>query len=190
CRRSGRGKCCANCAASSRVSSETPGRRELSRRGLLGPEEGWSLAPVAAWLAIEGRSLTDVAALMTGLAGRLDAVGAQVDRMGISVATLHPQMLAWNSFWRRGEGVSHFKGRHGAQNSDAYVGSPLQYVREQRRALRRRIEALDEKSDHSFMHEMQAAGMTDYFAVPLIFGNGTVNVFTLATRQAGGFSDA
>jgi hypothetical protein len=34
-------------------------RRELSRRGLIGSDEGWSLAPVAAWLAIEGRLLVD-----------------------------------------------------------------------------------------------------------------------------------
>src|SRR5258706_12509499 len=32
--------------------------------------------------------------------------------------------------------------------------------------------------------------MTDYAALPLVFGNGTVNVITLATRAAGGFSDA
>src|SRR6185436_3295933 len=42
----------------------------------------------------------------------------------------------------------------------------------------------------SFMHEMQGQGMTDYLAVPLVFGNGIVNVFTVATRAAAGFSDA
>ena len=119
--------------------------RELSRRGLLGPEEGWSLAPVAAWLAIEGRSITDPAVLITGLAERLDAAGARIDRLSISVATLHPQLIGWNYTWRRGEGVSNFKGRHGGQNSDAYVGSPLHYVREHQRMFRRRIESLDEE---------------------------------------------
>src|SRR4029078_221858 len=43
---------------------------------------------------------------------------------------------------------------------------------------------------HSFMPEMQGQGMTDYLAVPLVFGNGIVNVFTVATRAAAGFSDA
>jgi len=164
--------------------------RELSRRGLLGPDEGWSLAPVAAWLAIEGRRVMDPAELLKGLAARLDAAGAHVDRMTFSVATLHPQLVAWGCIWRRGEGATMFLGRHGAQNSDAYVGSPLQYVRENQRPLRRRLEGLDEERDHVFYHEMRAAGMTDYVAAPLVFASGTVNVFSATTRAAGGFTDA
>jgi adenylate cyclase len=166
-----------------------PGWRELSRRGLIGTEEGWSLAPVAGWLMIEGRRIADPQALLADLARRLDAAGARIDRLSFSVATLHPQLLAWNCRWGRGEGTAIFRGRHGAQNSDAYIGSPLQFVREQRRPFRRRIESLDPERDHSFLYEMQAAGMTDYAAVPLVFGSGTVNVFTLATRAPAGFGD-
>jgi len=172
------------------VSSPAPGHRELSRRGLLGSEDGWSLAPVAAWLAIEGRRIAKPEALLAALAGRLDAAGAHVDRLSLSVVTLHPQLLAWVCTWRRDSAVTFFNGRHGAQNSDAYIGSPLHFVREQQQPFRRRIAALDEARDHSFMHEMQGQGMTDYLAVPLVFGNGIVNVFTVATRAAAGFSDA
>jgi adenylate cyclase len=171
-------------------STSDPSRRELSRRGLLGPEQGWSLAPVAAWLAIEGRLIAEPKALLVALAGRLDAAGARVDRLSMSVVTLHPQLLAWVCTWRRGSGVTFFNGRHGAQNSDAYVGSPLHFVREHKQLFRRRIEVLDEARDHSFLHEMQAAGMTDYAAMPCVFGSGIVNVFTVATRAADGFSDA
>jgi len=170
--------------------SDIPGTRELSRRGLLGPEEGWSLAPVAAWLAIEGRRITDPVALLTGLAARLDAAGGHIDRLSISVGTLHPQLVAWGCVWRRGEGARMFEGAHGAQNSDSYVGSPLQVVREQQRVFRRRIESLDEERDHSFLYDMQAAGMTDYAAVPLVFAAGNVNVLGMATRSAAGFIDA
>ena len=62
-------------------------RRELSRRGLLGPDEGWSLAPVAAWLAIEGRLILDPVALLNALAARLDAAGAPIDRLGFTLGT-------------------------------------------------------------------------------------------------------
>jgi adenylate cyclase len=164
------------------------GRRELSRRGLLGPEEGWSLAPVAAWLAIEGRRIADPELLVTGLMQRLDAAGARIDRLTFSVATLHPQLLAWSCIWRRGEGTTMFRGGHGTQNSDAYVGSPLQFVREQQRAFRRRLEALGE-ADHAFLHDMRAAGMSDYAALPMVFGTGTVNVLTVATAAPRGFDD-
>jgi len=166
------------------------GRRELSRRGLLGPDEGWSLAPVAAWLAIEGRLIDDPERLLEGLAARLDASGASMDRLNFSVATLHPQLVAWGCFWKRGERARMFLGRHGAQNSEAYIGSPLQYVRENRRLLRRRLDQLDDERDHVFYHEMRAAGMTDYVAAPMLFGTGTVNVFTAATRAPGGYSES
>jgi len=169
--------------------SADPGRRELSRRGLLGPDEGWSLAPVAAWLAIEGRLIGDPEKLLEGLSARLDAAGARFDRLNFSVATLHPQLLAWGCFWKRGDGAAMFLGRHGAQNSEAYIGSPLQYVRENQRVLRRQLEGLDEERDHVFYHEMRAAGMTDYVAAPMLFGSGTVNVFTAATRAPGGYSE-
>ena len=145
---------------------------------------------MAAWLAIEGRQITAPKELLDRLAARLDAAGAHIDRMGISTATLHPQLVAWGCFWRRGLPTGMFEGQHGAQNSDAYVGSPLQFVREQHRSFRRRIEKLDAERDHTFLFEMQAAGMTDYAAYPMVFASGTVNVFTAATRAPGGFSDA
>ena len=162
--------------------------RELSRQGLLGPEGGWSLAPVAAWLAIEGRHITDPETLITALTERLDAAGARIDRLNLSIVTLHPQLLAWNCSWRRGERAHIVHTSHGAQTSDAYIGSPMQFVREQQRVFRRRLVSIHE-DDHSFMHELHAAGITDYAAVPLVFGNGRVNVFTLATQAAAGFSD-
>ena len=164
--------------------------RELSRRGLLGPEEGWSLAPVAAWLAIEGRRITDPKELVGRLAERLDAAGARLDRFGFSMATLHPQLIAWGCFWRRGQDVFLFQGMHGAQNSDSYIGSPLYLVRQNARMFRRRIEGLRPERDHSFLFEMQAAGMTDYVALPMLFGSGVINVFTAATSAPGGFDDS
>ena len=56
---------------------------------------------MAAWLAIEGRQITAPKELLDRLAARLDAAGAHIDRMGISTATLHPQLVAWGCFWRR-----------------------------------------------------------------------------------------
>jgi adenylate cyclase len=166
------------------------GRRELSRRGLLGPEEGWSLAPVAAWLAIEGRRITEPKALIERLAERLDAAGARVDRIGVSMTTLHPQLVAWGCFWRRGAEAGLFFGEHGVQNSDAYLGSPLHWVREHHRPLHRPLADLDPQRDHSFYFDMKAAGMTDYAAFPMVFGSGEENVFTAATAAADGFSAA
>jgi adenylate cyclase len=166
-----------------------PNHRELSRRGLLGPEDGWSLAPVGAWIMIEGRHIGDPIALLDALAARLNAAGAGVERLGFTIRTIHPQLLAWGCYWTRREGSKLFLGRHGTQNSDAYAGSPVQFVYEQKRPFRRRLESLDEKRDPALLHELRAAGMSDYFAMPLWLGSGEVNFMTAATAAPEGFSD-
>jgi adenylate cyclase len=164
-------------------------RREMSRRGLLGSEEGWSLAPVAAWLAIEGRLIRDPVTLLNALGTQLDAVGARIDRIGFTLGTIHPQILAWGIFWTRGRGAAEFARWHGLEHSDAYIGSPVQFVREQKRPFRRRLDALDPVRDNTVLHELRAAGLTDYTALPLVFGSGTINFLTLATAAPQGFSD-
>jgi adenylate cyclase len=166
-----------------------PNRRELSRRGLLGPDEGRSLAPVAAWLAIEGRLIVDPEALLNALAAQLDAAGARIDRIGFTLGTIHPQILAWGVFWKRGSNAAEYAGWHGVEHSDAYVGSPVQFVREKKCPFRRRLEALDEASDHAVLHELRADGLRDYVALPLLFGSGAVNFLTVATAAPQGFGD-
>ncbi len=163
--------------------------RELSRRGLLGAEEGWSLAPVGAWLMIEGRHVLDPIALLVALAARLDAAGARIERLGFTIRTIHPQLLAWGCYWSRRGGGGIFLGRHGTQNSDAYIGSPVQYVYEHKQRYRRRLAALDEERDPVLLHELRAEGMTDYCALPLWLGSGEVNFMTTATAAPEGFSD-
>jgi adenylate cyclase len=165
------------------------GRRELSRRGLLGPEEGWSLAPVAAWLAIEGRYIADPVALLDALAGRLNAAGARIERLGFTVRTIHPQILAWGCYWSARARSQMFFGRHGTQNSDAFIGSPVQYVYENQRPYRRRLASLDEQRDPALLHELRAEGMTDYYALPLWLGSGELDFMTAASAAPEGFSD-
>ncbi len=164
-------------------------QRELSRRGLLGTDEGWSLAPVAAWLAIEGRRLSDPVALVNALMGRLDAAGARVDRLRFVSGTLHPQVLAWGAVWKRGAGAQILTADHGVQFSPEYAGSPIKLVRERNQTVRQRLDHLTEK-DYALYHELRAEGMTDYYAVPMEFGSGIVNFLALATAASGGFDDA
>lgn len=164
--------------------------RELSRRGLLGPDEGWSLAPVAAWIMIEGRHITDPVALLDALAERLNAAGARVERLGFTIRTIHPQLLAWGCYWSRRSGSRMFAGRHGTQNSDAYISSPVQYVYENQRPYRRRLAALDEQNDPNLLRELRDEGMTDYLGLPFWLGSGEINFMTTASAAAECFSDA
>jgi len=159
-------------------------------KNLLGPDAGWSLAPVAEWLLGAARSIIDPVAFVNGLAAQLDAAGARIDRIRITTGTLHPQLLAWGTFWNRGAGAELWTGRHGILETDSYVGSPAQFVREQHGAFRCRLEGLVEGRDHVVLHEMRAQGLTDYFAQPLVFSSGAFNFFAVATSARQGFSDA
>ena len=138
---------------------------------------------------IEGRHIGDPLALLDALAARLNAAGARVDRLGFTIRTIHPQLLAWGCYWTLREGSKLFTGRHGTQNSDAYIGSPVEFVYEQKRPFRRRLESLDEERDPALLHELRAEGMTDYLALPLQFGSGAINFMTVATTAPAGLSD-
>ena len=168
---------------------QEPMFQALTRLALLGPDKGWSLAPVGAWLMLEGRHITDPVQLLDALVTRLNAAGAHIDRFGFTMVTIHPQVLAWGCFWDRRHGSKPFSVRHGVQQSDAYIGSPGQFVREQKRLLRRRLIDLDEARDHRLMFELREEGMTDYLALPMEFSNAAVNMVTASTAHPGGFMD-
>ena len=156
---------------------------------LFGPTEGWSLEPIGIWLLNEGRKIKDPSVLLTQLVAKLDDVGAHIDRIRISSRTLHPQLVALGVIWNRVNGVETWNGPHGVQQSDAYLGSPLQFVNQQIQVFRRRLDGDASKDDHSVLHDMRAEGMTDYMAVPMIFSSGTSNAMTIATTARQGFSE-
>lgn len=155
---------------------------------LFGPSDGWSLVPVGVWLLTEGRLLRDPAVLLNALMAQLDAAGAHIDRVRISSRTLHPQLLALGVIWNRSTGAQLAHGRHGVQETDSYVGSPMQFVDEHRQMFRQRLDTEAQDDEHALLQEVRSEGMTDYVALPMVFGSGTSNAITLATTAAQGFS--
>src|SRR5687767_9592821 len=103
---------------------------------LFGPQAGWSLEPAARWLLTEGRTHEDPVTLVDGLMTELDQAGAGIDRLRLTMTTLHPQVLAWGIFWDRGQGARPWSAQHGVETADAYIGSPNQFVRDQRQSVR------------------------------------------------------
>ena len=161
----------------------------MSQTQLFGPDEGWSLEPVAVWLLTEGRLIQDAVGLINGLAARLDAAGANVGRLRLTTTTLHAQVLAWGVFWDRGQGARPWMAGHGVQDLDAYIGSPNQYVRDHRKPFRRKLAKRD-PDDHATLDDLRKEGMADYYALPVVSGTDAVAVFTLATQSPAGFTDA
>jgi adenylate cyclase len=159
------------------------------RQELLGPEEGWSLAPVAVWLLTAGRRITDPVQLLEQLMAELDQAGARIDRLRFASGTIHPQVFAWGAVWSRGAGARILTAGHSVQITEAYRDSPIRIVREEHRTFRRRLERPLAEDDYSLLHELRAEGLADYFAAPMVYGSGAVNFLAIATGAPGGFTD-
>lgn len=159
-----------------------------------GPRSGgrvppsWSLAPAADWLLDEGRFLTSIETLAEQLGGKLLQAGAPVARLRLSVRILHPLLTALSAVWNKGGApVATIRTTHGLEARPAYLGSPLAQVAETGQPFRRRIEDGLQPGDHNVLHELAAAGMTDYYVMPMRFTNGKHGTLAVATDRAGGF---
>ena len=160
-----------------------------AERALFGQLDGWPLQPVVRWALVEGRLIAQPTRLLEGLVHELRDAGAPIDRMIVGVGTLHPQIATWSVIWSVKTGqVEYWTGERGIFESDSYIGSPVQTVRERGETVRRRLNDVG-PDDHSLYHDLVAAGMTDYVAMPLPFSDGHRNFFSIATRSPDGFTD-
>lgn len=166
-----------------------PTSAERDRERLFGPARGWSLASVAIWLITDGRYIADPRLFTETLMARLDAVGARIDRLRISCSTLHPQLLAIGLSWTRAHGAQFWSGEHGVEQSEAYIGSPIQHVHVRGTVLHQRVAPVPTDAEHTIWAELRADGMRDYVALPLLFADRSINVMTVATADDNGFDD-
>ena len=161
----------------------------MSNFTLFGSQIGWSLHPVVAWLLTDARSLRDPAELIEALAAQLDKAGAQVDRLAVMSRTLHPQYAGWSVRWGRKNGLHVGSIEHGSGGSDAFVGSPVQFVQENSRPYRQHISAQAQEGEHGLVRDLRKAGITDYLALPMPYGANLVSVLTIATTAPTGMSE-
>jgi adenylate cyclase len=152
--------------------------------------DGWSLDAVATWLFGEGRRVTDPVKLIEGLAEQLDCAGARIDRLAFMCRTLHPQFMGWNVRWTRQKGAQRVSVEHAVRASDAFIGSPVQFVQQHQQPYRLRVPPQAEESEHSLVPDLRHDGITDYAALPMPFGRELTNVLTAATADPAGFTDA
>jgi adenylate cyclase len=148
----------------------------------------WSMTPVIDWLLRQGRHIAAPEKLVAEICARVRAAGMPIDRVAFFFGTLHPQYFGIAMFWD-GERVRVFEGSYQLQETDEYRNSPARRITEGERVIRRRLEAADCPRDFVVLEELRAAGMTDYVIAEVVFGNGSRNSVSLATRRPGGFTD-
>ena len=158
----------------------------------------WEAAPgqsgfeaIEAWLLGDAAAEDDTLPCFEQLVWRLVAAGLPLDRASLHVGTLHPQVygFAWN--WNATDGLcDEVKVAEDALLSDAYRRNPLFGVIERGETYRGKTTDPDTVGRHPLMAELAKQGIVEYLAVPLRAGGQYHNAATVATKRAGGFSDA
>ncbi|WP_421869117.1 adenylate/guanylate cyclase domain-containing protein [Motiliproteus sp.] len=152
----------------------------------------WSVEPILEWLMGEGRRLRCPGELTEQLGQQLLASGCSVARIRLSLRTLHP-LVSGSSFtwWRDQNLVDEYRPPHSIQQSDDYLGSPVEYVQNTGRPIRYRLDSVEKtKQGHSLLRDLYDDGIRDYVAYPMYqVHSDSYTVFILATDNDAGFSE-
>ena len=146
-------------------------------------------ADISRWLIANARLSLDPMGLIEAFCERLAQHGVPLWRLRAGQRLANPLASAWGVIWTRGARAHEYLVARSTLSTDAFHGSPFQFVVERRATFRRRLQGLDPEADHQILHEMAAAGGTDYLAVPLEYGDGSVQGLSLVSDGEGGFAD-
>ena len=151
--------------------------------------DGARLQPTLEWILREGRLEPDLGRFVDQLMKRAVAAGLPIWRFYVGLQLVHPQMVATGVLWRRGSGYDEVPRLHGVLTSPAYIGSPMQEVRNTGGPVRYCLNDLPDGA-HTVLHELKAGGGTDYIAFPMrLSRQGSTPVASFATDQESGFSE-
>jgi len=159
------------------------------RWDLLHPSDGWSLRDAIAWLVTEGRLESSLGSLTGGFGEVLRNGGAPIGRIRITTLTLHPLVTAWGAEWHVQKGREEQDFLAANQVNSAYVGSPIQIMRETGKPYRQNLEADLTLEHHALFHELKADGMTDYYALFLMGESGPSGIASFSADRPGGFAE-
>ncbi|NRB31795.1 MAG: adenylate/guanylate cyclase domain-containing protein [Rhizobiaceae bacterium] len=169
-----------------------PGVSLLSRRTFeLDLQSKISVEEIERWLLTAASKTKSAHVLTESFACRLARAGLGVDRLVLNVGTFHPQAngyaWAWNILDRICDEIQISEE---TLFSDAFRNNPIYRVITFGENVREKLRDKASKSLSPLMAELAAAGFSDYIAIPLSTSGERRNAVTLATRQAGGFSQA
>jgi adenylate cyclase len=145
--------------------------------------------PFVDWLLQEAWKSTSIPALITGIAETLQRHGLPLSDLEMFVRTLNPQLYGLFFKWSATTGkVVSSQATHKGVQTDAYLSSPYAPIINGEGGVRRRLEGQGALLDYPILEELSAAGSTDYVALPLRFSDGQINILSLVSDAAGGFS--
>ncbi|WP_299664179.1 adenylate/guanylate cyclase domain-containing protein [uncultured Ruegeria sp.] len=140
------------------------------------------------WMIDGARSAANAVDIIEGICSRLLDAGVAVDRFGLFIWTLHPNLKGRRFLWKAGEGVDRVDAPSQLFTTAIYTDNPLPHVIERQTTIRRHLEDPNCLEDYIIVGELREQGFTDYLAQPLIYLNGDTHVCTWSCATSGGFS--
>lgn len=143
---------------------------------------------VAGWLIGEAWQSASPEELMGRFCRCLRDTGVPLARMTVIIPALHPQVFASVFVWREDSAVKTIYEPYDILQQPKFKDSPFALILRGAGGVRRRIEREDAKIDFPVVRDLQAEGATDYVAMPFRFSDGQLNVMSMTSFAAGGFS--
>ena len=142
------------------------------------------------WLGGPAGQIPTLAEEFDEFSWRMVAAGFPLLRTTFHLRTLHPQYLGATFVWWRttGQTVQTYV-THEVQDLYGHEDNPVRRVLIGGETLRRRVDLPDDQLDFPILHDLKAAGATDYFALPLKSSFGTNYMATYVTDRPGGFTE-
>ncbi|MBE7637229.1 hypothetical protein GUA87_10270 [Sneathiella sp. P13V-1] len=142
------------------------------------------------WILKTGRLIHDPTEFIEELAEKINKAGIQIDRLRIGFQTIHPQIDIWAYIWTSEDRKAvQWGGQHGIRETSSYFGSPAEWVHQNHKPFRRRLNELDPEKDHNLLFEQAKMGLTDYLMMPMDFMDSSIPILSYVTAHPDGFSD-
>jgi adenylate cyclase len=146
-------------------------------------------AQIVNWLIGPARQSCTPIEIVNGLVERLLGAGIPLWRVRIGQQVANPLIGAWSVMWKRDGGTELVTVPRGILQTKAFFGSPFEHVIKTRTSFRSSLEHLMRGRDHDVLFELAEAGSTDYLALPVAYGDGSVQASAFTTNRPGGFHE-
>jgi adenylate cyclase len=164
----------------------------LLRRGSLGQDAIADLVTpgVEAWLLTKAANQNDLLELFQEFAWRMLTSGLPVQRAGLTIGTLHPQLVAYSWNWNSDDGFcDELEVDEAVLATDGYRLNPIAQVIESGESYRSRTDGSNAALLSPLLVELAQQGIVEYAAIPLPSGGDLHHAASVATKQAGGFTE-
>ncbi|GAB5469755.1 MAG: adenylate/guanylate cyclase domain-containing protein [Rhodospirillales bacterium] len=146
-----------------------------------------SLQALAASLLEARTKVTSQEEILKLFCGELRGLGIPLDRAGVNLVTLHPQILAVGYLWTaEDDHVEVIENDHGVLERSDFLESPLRPVFFGQGIVKEDLREADSLLRYPLTRRLKAEGYTAYVALPVPLAEGPRQVMTLATRAPDG----